>query len=59
MAHKTGWITAVDHDGGIVMPPGEAHYVLVVLTSGVEDESVTRRAAADVSRQVWEARRPD
>ena len=56
VAHKTGWITAVDHDGGIVIPPEGSRYVLVVLTSGVEDESVTRRAAADVSRLVWEAR---
>ena len=56
VAHKTGWITAVDHDGGIVLPPRGSPYVLVVLTSGVEDESVTRRAAADVSRLVWESR---
>lgn len=56
VAHKTGWITSVDHDGGIVFPPGESPYVLVILTSGVEDEAVTRAAAADVSRLVWEAR---
>ncbi|MDT8436592.1 MAG: serine hydrolase [Gemmatimonadota bacterium] len=56
VAHKTGWIRAVDHDGGIVFPPDGEPYVLVVLTSGVEDESVTRRAAADVSRLVWEWR---
>ena len=56
VAHKTGWITAVDHDGGIVMPAGRTSYVLVILTSGVEDETVTRAAAADVSRMIWEAR---
>lgn len=56
VAHKTGWITAVDHDGGIVMPAGRTTYVLVILTSGVEDETVTRAAAADVSRIIWEAR---
>ena len=56
VAHKTGWITAVDHDGGIVMPAGRTTYVLVILTSGVEDETVTRTAAADVSRIIWEAR---
>lgn len=56
VAHKTGWITAVDHDGGIVYPPDGKPYVLVILTSGVEDEAVTRAAAADVSRLVWEAR---
>ena len=56
VAHKTGWITAVDHDGGIVMPAGRTTYVLVILTSGVEDETVTRAAASDVSRIIWEAR---
>ena len=56
VAHKTGWITAVDHDGGLVLPPGGSPYVLVVLTSGVEDEAVTRAAAADVSRLVWDWR---
>jgi beta-lactamase class A len=56
VAHKTGWITAVDHDGGIVLPPDGGGYVLVILTSGVEDEEVTRRAMADVSRLVWEHR---
>ena len=56
VAHKTGWITAVDHDGGIVFPTDGAAYVLVVLTSGIEDEAVTRAAAADVSRMIWEAR---
>lgn len=56
VAHKTGWITGVDHDGGIIMPAGRTTYVLVILTSGVEDETVTRAAAADVSRMIWEAR---
>lgn len=56
VAHKTGWITAVDHDGGIVLPAGESPYVLVILTRGVEDERVTRQAAADVSRRIWEYR---
>lgn len=56
VAHKTGWITEIDHDGGIVFPPTGAPYVLVILTRGVEDEAVTRRAAADVSRMIWESR---
>jgi beta-lactamase class A len=59
VAHKTGWITAVDHDGGIVLPRDGSAYVLVVLTSGVEDRTITREAAADVSRLIWEARQAD
>jgi len=56
VAHKTGWIPEIDHDGGIVFPPGGSPYVLVVLTGGVEDEQVTRLAVADVSRMIWESR---
>ncbi|NNK48934.1 MAG: serine hydrolase [Gemmatimonadetes bacterium] len=56
VAHKTGWITSIDHDGGIVFPPDESPYVLVVLTSGVEDRTITRDAAAEVSQLIWEAR---
>jgi beta-lactamase class A len=56
VAHKTGWITEIDHDGGIVLPPGGSPYVLVILTRGVEDTAVTRRAGADVSRMIWESR---
>ncbi len=56
VAHKTGWITEIDHDGGIVFPPGGSPYVLVILTRGVEDTAVTRRAGADVSRMIWESR---
>ena len=56
VAHKSGWITEIDHDGGIVFPPSGSPYVLVILTRGVEDEAVTRRAAADVSRMIWESR---
>ena len=56
VAHKTGWIPEIDHDGGIVFPPGGSPYVLVILTRGVEDTAVTRRAGADVSRMIWESR---
>ncbi|MBK5097718.1 MAG: serine hydrolase [Gemmatimonadetes bacterium] len=56
VAHKTGWITEIDHDGGLVFPTVGSPYVLVILTRGVEDEAVTRRAAADVSRMIWESR---
>ncbi len=56
VAHKTGWITEIDHDGGIVLPPGGSPYVLVILTRGVEDTSGTRRAGADVSRMIWKSR---
>ncbi len=54
VANKTGWITRIDHDGAIVYPPGRPPYVLVVLTRGFDDRGAARRAAADVSRIVWD-----
>jgi len=42
VAHKTGSITGIRHDAAVVLPDGEAPYVLVVLTRGFER---TERAA--------------
>jgi len=56
VAHKTGQITAVLHDAAIVYPPDDDPYVLVVLTSGIPDETVARTLIADISRLVWESR---
>ncbi len=53
VAHKTGEITAVSHDGGIVYPPGRAPYVLVVLTRGVRDGRAAAALIADISRIVY------
>jgi beta-lactamase class A len=57
VAHKTGWITAVQHDAAIVYPSGRAPYVLVVLTRGIRDTRAASRLIADVSRAAWAARR--
>ena len=53
VAHKTGEITAVSHDGGIVYPPGRAPYVIVVLTRGVRDGRASASLIADISRIVY------
>jgi beta-lactamase class A len=53
VANKVGFITAVDHDAAIVFPKQSKPYVLVVLTSGIEDAARSRRAIADISRLVW------
>jgi len=52
VAHKTGEITAVSHDGGIVYPPGRSPYVIVVLTRGVRNGQVSSALIADISRIV-------
>jgi beta-lactamase class A len=54
MAHKTGWITATQHDAGLVFPPGRAPYAIAVLTRGITDREVANRLMADCSRIVWE-----
>jgi beta-lactamase class A len=56
IAHKTGDITGVHHDAAIVFPPGEAPYVLVVLTNGFLDEKKANQAIAEISRVVWQRR---
>ncbi len=54
IAHKTGDIVGTHHDAAIVFPPGEAPYVLVVLTSGFQDEKKANQIIAEISRVVWQ-----
>lgn len=54
VAHKTGWITGIQHDGAIVYPPGRPPYVLVILTRGFPERDTALRLGADISRMVWE-----
>ena len=53
VAQKTGSITATLHDAAIVYPPGRTPYVLVVLTSNIQDEKAAGSLIADISRLVW------
>ena len=54
VAHKTGWITGIQHDGGIIFPATRPPYVLVILTRGFEERERAARTGADISRLVWE-----
>lgn len=49
VAHKTGSITAIMHDAGIVYPADREPYVLVVLTGGIPDPEVSQRLTADIA----------
>jgi beta-lactamase class A len=51
VAHKTGTITRIHHDAGIVYT--KRPYVLVVLTRGIDDEAKSAAVIADISRIVW------
>lgn len=53
VAHKTGWITGIRHDGGIVFPPGRAPYVIVILTRGFKAPEEADRIGAEISKGVW------
>lgn len=52
--HKTGWITGIEHDGGIVVLPDGREYVLIVLSRGMNDRAKGKKAIADISRIVYE-----
>jgi beta-lactamase class A len=58
VAHKTGWITAISHDAGLVFRPDGTQYVLVVLTRGFTDSAEANRVIAEVSRVMWESSVP-
>ena len=53
VAHKTGWITGISHDAGIVYRPDGTQYVLVVLTRGFEKSEEGSRTIAEISRAFW------
>ena len=55
VAHKTGNITRIHHDAGIVY--GARPYVLVILVRGIPDQKVSGSLMAAISRAVWEHNR--
>jgi beta-lactamase class A len=54
VAHKTGEISTVAHDAGIVYPPDRAPYVLVVLTEWAPDDGGRSPTIAEVSKTIYE-----
>ncbi len=52
VAHKTGTVTRVHHDAGVVYGPRP--YVLVVLTRGFETEAISDALIAEISRIAFE-----
>jgi beta-lactamase class A len=53
VGHKTGTITQIHHDGGIVF--AARPYVLVVLTRGFADEKVSDVLIAQISKLVYDS----
>jgi beta-lactamase class A len=56
VAHKTGTITRIHHDAGIVY--AARPYTLVVLVRGLDDEKASDALIAAVSRLVYTATQP-
>jgi beta-lactamase class A len=54
VAHKTGWITGVHHDSGIVLLPDGRKYVLVLLSKKLENEKAGVESMAKVSRMIYD-----
>lgn len=55
VAHKTGTITGVHHDSGIVFLPDGRKYVLVILSKNLEDDNTATKAMARVSQMIYES----
>lgn len=53
VAHKTGWITGVRHDCGIVFLPDGRKYVLVLLSKKLEDDKSAIEVMSKVSEIVY------
>ncbi|MDQ3281954.1 MAG: class A beta-lactamase-related serine hydrolase [Acidobacteriota bacterium] len=56
MAHKTGSITAISHDAGLVIEPDGSRYVLAVLTRGFEKGAEANEVIAAISRALSASR---
>ena len=54
VAHKTGWITGIHHDSGIVFLPDGRKYVLVLLSKDLNNEDAGVQALAMVSKMIYD-----
>jgi beta-lactamase class A len=55
IAHKTGSITRIRHDAGIVYRPNGEPYILVILTPGFEKAEDADWFGANISKLIWDA----
>ena len=53
VAHKTGNITRIHHDAGIVY--AKRPYVLVVLVRGIQEQKDSAAVIAKISRTIYES----
>ena len=53
VAHKTGSITGVEHDGGIIFLPNGRKYILILLSKNLPDEKEGIETLANISKLVY------
>ena len=53
VAHKTGFITHVHHDSGIVFLPDGRKYVLVLMSKDWEDEKTAVHTMVNISSLIY------
>ena len=53
VAHKTGSISGIDHDSGIVFPEHKPPYILTVLTRGFDNHEEAAACIAEISGMVY------
>ena len=58
IAHKTGDITRIHHDGGIVYPFQGAPFVLVILIEGIAQKSKSAHLGKGLTRLIYRLIRP-
>lgn len=54
VAHKTGTITGVAHDSGIIYLPDGRRYVLVLLSKNAKNEKAVTEAQAEISKIIYD-----
>ena len=54
VAHKTGNISGVQHDSGIIYLPDGKAYIMVLLSKNLSDEAAAVKAMARVSKMIYD-----
>ncbi len=59
VAHKTGEISTVCHDAGLIFTPNAPPYALAILTEATETIKTRKKAVAAISRLIFKFLRPE
>jgi beta-lactamase class A len=54
VANKTGFITGVVHDSGIIYLPGGESYILIFLSKDLPDNQIGTAGGAEISRMIYQ-----